>query len=257
MSERASYSRVYWSIVDDEKFAAIYDNDAHLAAWLRLLLIADQSHPASAHLPSNVRKASVKALADCALIDLSGSRYRIHGLDAERNRRRDSATRLRTGRDPEGSQQGPNRDPTGTQSLGTHRAEGRAEDETRRDEGNAPATNDPWNDAEHEARVWLANHGCELRPGNGYDQKLVTAVQAHGVNAVVGMFDRLATAGTRNGDIKGFLFGAIDALDARSRPNLTVLAQEDRAVDANRSTQRAVAKTQAYLASLRNTKADA
>jgi hypothetical protein len=92
MSERAAYSRVYWSIVDDEKFASIYHDDHHLAAWLRLLLVADQSYPASGQVPAGVRRASVKALADVGLIDPMGvGRYRIHGLDAERKRRSDPA----------------------------------------------------------------------------------------------------------------------------------------------------------------------
>jgi hypothetical protein len=54
-------------------------------------------------------------------------------------------------------------------------------------------------------------------------------VAAHGVNAVVGMFDRLAEAGTKNGDTKGFLFGAKDALNARTRPDLRALEREDAA----------------------------
>lgn len=128
MSERAAYSRVYWSIIDDPKFATIYDDDHHLAAWLRLLLIADQAHPASAHLPSNVRRASVKALADVGLVDLTAGRYRIHGLDAERGRRREAATRLRTIPYPTGPQAGPN----GTPELPY--TPGRRRDETRRDE---------------------------------------------------------------------------------------------------------------------------
>lgn len=91
MSERQPYSRVYWSIIDDPKFAAIYDDDRHLAAWLRLLIAADQTFPASAHIPSGCQRASVKALVDCGLVDVSGRRYRIHGLDAERAKRTDSA----------------------------------------------------------------------------------------------------------------------------------------------------------------------
>lgn len=109
MSERAAYSRVYWSIVDDPKFAAIYDDDHHLAAWMRLLLVADQSHPASAHVPAGCRRASVRALIDAGLVDMvTGTTYRIHGLDAERSRRRLAATRDRLGDQP-----GPNRDPAG------------------------------------------------------------------------------------------------------------------------------------------------
>jgi len=110
VSERAAYSRLYWTIVDDPKFVTIYDDDHHFAAWTRMLMIADQAHPASAHLPSNVRRASVTALADAGLIDLQpGHRYRVRGLDAERERRRVAATtrgpfgtRTVTGRSPEG-----------------------------------------------------------------------------------------------------------------------------------------------------------
>jgi hypothetical protein len=130
VSERASYSRVYWSIVDDPKFVTIYDSDTHLAAWLRLLLIADQAHPASAHLPSNVRRSSVKALAECELIDLlPGSRYRVHGLDAERERRRLAATSrppMPPRRGPNGTQTVPEPGPLPPGTTGLRR------DETRR-----------------------------------------------------------------------------------------------------------------------------
>jgi hypothetical protein len=86
------YSRVYWRIVDDERFADIYGSDAHLAAWLRLLLGADQAWPASAPLPANVRRGSVQALVTCGLVDLRpGGFYRIHGLDAERGKRQTQA----------------------------------------------------------------------------------------------------------------------------------------------------------------------
>lgn len=91
MAERAPYSRVYWGIVDDPKFAIVYDDDHALATWLRLLLIADQAHPASGHLPSGCRKATVQALAEAKLIRVTGSRFRITGLDAERNMRSESA----------------------------------------------------------------------------------------------------------------------------------------------------------------------
>lgn len=86
------YSRVYWRIVDDDRFADIYGNDSHLASWLRLLIGADQSWPASAPLPASVKRASVRALSGCGLVELRpGSMYRIHGLDAERGRRQSQA----------------------------------------------------------------------------------------------------------------------------------------------------------------------
>lgn len=125
MSERAPYSRVYWSVVDDPKFVAIYDDDRHLATWLRLLIVADQAHPASAPLPYGCRKASIAALVESGLVDLgTGNRYRIHGLDAERERRRTAATR-----DPRGTQPGPKGDPEGPGTTGLSQAEP-SQDET-------------------------------------------------------------------------------------------------------------------------------
>jgi len=91
MAERAPYSRVYWGIVDDPKFETIYDDDRHLAAWLRLLLMADQAHPASASIPAGIRPSSVAALVSARLIRVTGRRFRITGLDAERDKRSESA----------------------------------------------------------------------------------------------------------------------------------------------------------------------
>lgn len=240
MSERAPYSRVYWSIVDDPKFLNIYDNDRHLATWLRLLIAADALWPASCPIPGNVRKDSVAALAESGLIDLGpGYRFRIHGLDSERGRRRDAA-RTPPKRGPDGTHPGPER----VQRPGPKPRR----DETRRDEQNA---RDPWDDPEHQAVVWLAKHGCALQPHSGYYRNLVTMVESHGINAVVGMLDRLAAAGTKDGDVKGYVFGAKDALDAQTRPSLTALAKDDRAEEVDRVHQRELAKTQAYLRNLR------
>ncbi|HTR71890.1 MAG TPA: hypothetical protein VMH41_16900 [Mycobacteriales bacterium] len=126
MSERAAYSRVYWSIIDDEKFANVYDDDRALATWLRLLLVADQAWPASAHVPANVNRKALMILSLAGLVDFDqrgGARYRIHGLDAERTRRKEAATRP-----PSGPQLVPNRDPNGPGTTGLRR------DETSRDE---------------------------------------------------------------------------------------------------------------------------
>jgi hypothetical protein len=105
VSERAPYSRVYWEIADDPKFATVFDSDSNLAAWLRLLLIADQAYPASGNLPTNCKRAAFRALEEAGLITLTGSRFRISGLEAERERRSRSG--------PRGPQQVPNRSPVG------------------------------------------------------------------------------------------------------------------------------------------------
>lgn len=145
MSERAAYSRLYWTIVDDPKFQHVYDDDRAFAAWVRLLMIADQAWPATAHLPAGIRRQAVEILAGAGLVDLQpGGRYRIHGLDAERTRRRDAATRKNRGDDggdnPTAPQPVPNRDPDGPYTSGLRRGGDEEENETRKDEGDASAT---------------------------------------------------------------------------------------------------------------------
>lgn len=126
MSERQPYSRVYWSIRQDPKFRGIYSDDHHLAAWLRLLIAADATWPAPADIPANARKSSVTALSECGLVDLLGDgMFTIHGLDAERGRRREAASR-----GPSATQTEPKRDPDARSRAGV--AELR-QDETSRD----------------------------------------------------------------------------------------------------------------------------
>ena len=82
------YSRVYWRAIDDSKFRDIWADDAALAAWLRLLVAADMAWPASASLYHGVRKVALDKLVAVKLVDLiTGHRFRIHGLDAERAKR--------------------------------------------------------------------------------------------------------------------------------------------------------------------------
>jgi hypothetical protein len=86
------YVRVYYRIIDDPKFAAVYDNDPALATWLRLLLAADAMYPAPAPLPRGVKRPALARLVDAELIDLMpGDRYRLHGLHGERERRQEQA----------------------------------------------------------------------------------------------------------------------------------------------------------------------
>lgn len=85
MSDRP-YARVYHEIVDDPKFERVYGNDKALAAWLRMLLIADAMYPTSAPMPP--RNPTVRLLIDCGLVvEKPGNRYAIKGLEAERERR--------------------------------------------------------------------------------------------------------------------------------------------------------------------------
>ena len=145
MSERAPYSRVYWTIRSDDRLAAVYADDRHLATWLRLLMAADMAWPAPADMPSSVRKSSVQALVDAGVVSLcGGGMFTFHGLDAERGRRRLAATRNRLGQDPDGPaggpspspvapQPGPRRDPDGLSTPGRSRDEPRRAETSRDD----------------------------------------------------------------------------------------------------------------------------
>lgn len=82
------YSRVYWEILDDPKFTDVYDDDAALATWLRLLIVADMAYPAAAPLPAGTAEEPLSLLESAALIERVGrTRYRVRGLAAERERR--------------------------------------------------------------------------------------------------------------------------------------------------------------------------
>ena len=83
------YSRLYWRLSDE--FPEVYDDDARLALWTRLLVAADQAWPSAAFLPAFAEDGALHALVDCGLVEVDGKRYHIRGLDKERKRRRKSA----------------------------------------------------------------------------------------------------------------------------------------------------------------------
>lgn len=114
-----------------------------------------------------------------------------------------------------------------------------------------PAPSDPFDAPELPVLAWLARHGCDIRPGNGYHQKAVLAVERHGVDAFLETLERLATAGYRHGDVKGFLFDAIDTLDRQTRPKPTELAKAEHEDAERRAFQRRLDATQRNLADLR------
>ena len=96
---------------------------------------------------------------------------------------------------------------------------------------------------------WLAQHGCYVRPGNGYHVRLVTGVERHGAPAILAMFGKLARAGVIDGDTKGFVFGALDALNPR--PDLKALAAEDSEAQTKADFDKRVARTAAYIRDLK------
>lgn len=88
--KQRTYCRVYHEIVDDPKFRRVYDDDAALATWLRMLLVADAMYPASAPMPEVT--PAVELLMKVKLVKpRPGNRYIVAGLQAERERRTQSA----------------------------------------------------------------------------------------------------------------------------------------------------------------------
>jgi hypothetical protein len=86
------YSRIYWSVMSDEKFDGIRDDVRLFGSWSLLLVVADMAWPAPAYVPPVVPRAAIARLSDCGLIDLlDRHRYRVHGLDKERDKRSQSA----------------------------------------------------------------------------------------------------------------------------------------------------------------------
>jgi hypothetical protein len=84
------YVRVYYRILDDPKFEHVYPNDARLATWVRLLMVADNAWPHPAQVPRNVDPDALAFLVAVGLIDsLPNDLYRVHGMDAERMKRRE------------------------------------------------------------------------------------------------------------------------------------------------------------------------
>lgn len=114
MTARQPYSRVYWSIRDDQRLADIYGDDHALAAWLRSLIAADMAYPAPADLPRRCTPAAMRKLVTAGIVEPAGDGlFRFHGLAAERTRRR-GGSGTGPGPDRNGSQPGPEPDPNGS-----------------------------------------------------------------------------------------------------------------------------------------------
>ena len=140
MSDRAPYSRVYWSVMDDPKFDGIRSDVRLFGSWSLLLVVADMAYPAPAFVPRTVPKSALAKLSSAGLVDLlEGHLYRIRGLTAERERRKVAATT----RGPNGTRTVPKRDPDGyLDEAEQSKGRGRAEDETTRDDPNDDGRDD-------------------------------------------------------------------------------------------------------------------
>jgi hypothetical protein len=116
--------------MDDPKFDGVRDDVRLMGSWLSMLIAADMAYPTPAYIPPPVPKSAIRRLVEAGLVDLlDGHRFRIHGLDAEREKRRALAT---------------TRGPSGTRPVTVRYPDGdQAEAEQSRDEAKAQAPRDP------------------------------------------------------------------------------------------------------------------
>lgn len=227
MPTERPYSRVYWEILDDPKFETILPDVGHMGAWLKLLVSADMAHPSPAYLPP-VPKRSLQALTAVGLVDLlSGGRYRLRGLAAERSRRTAAASvgamRRWSGRNANALPSESERNAVGMPRRGID------EDETRRDEaGDAPDLTQAVDLIEK-----LSGRPFSHRPGSKVWDTLTADLRDFGLAQVTVAMNAVTDP---HPDVAQLVFGASRRLHPLSTPNGTapkghqVTAQEaDRA----------------------------
>lgn len=83
------YARFYFpEFIRD--YPAVYRDDAALATWMRLLVIAEQMWPMPPELPRSVRPRPLRVLTLAGLVAVDGTTFQLKGHDAERTRRSES-----------------------------------------------------------------------------------------------------------------------------------------------------------------------
>jgi hypothetical protein len=225
----ARFVRVYHSILDDERFREVYDDDHALALWLRLLLLADAIWPMPAHLPHGHRRAALARLVRAGLIELvDGGRYRVHGLDGERARRSEHARRASEARwqtPSNAASNAPRNAPSSpfsnaeriAESNAAGNAAGNAEampirrEEKRREILIARALGEGVQGEGDElaaVETWLASRRLAVDPASRAGTELARLVDRHGAAAVIAAVERLGPLT----DGRQAVYGALKAL---------------------------------------------
>lgn len=120
------YVKLYHVLMDEHP--SVWNSDAQLGAFVRLLVVADKFWPQWAPLPH--RTPAYRALKDCGLVieNMAGTSYTIQGLDKQRTRRSEHASHAassRWGNAPSNAQPMPSRaEQNRTEQIGAHASNG-------------------------------------------------------------------------------------------------------------------------------------
>lgn len=83
------FSLIFHAILEDEKFAEVYEDDALFACWVRLLMAADKAYPSPAPVPFGTDSVVFGRLCEIGLlVSLAHHHYIVKGMAAERERRK-------------------------------------------------------------------------------------------------------------------------------------------------------------------------
>lgn len=252
-AQQDPYSRVYWKF--RREYPDIYQDDATLGTWLRLLITAEGAYPAPADLPRRIRKSCLDKLVSAGLVTLEpGDTFIVKGLTAERSRRSEAA---RIG----GLASGRSRTPTTTvepplnerSTNGEPRRDETSRDKQSKDETSTPrpilvavksidgSTTEVDVTEQQPSSDWLRLRKVvsELtgepyplpNPESGYGAMAMGDLERHGFDRVARAYWELARRMKAEGNsrpmVKQLVFGANDTLNPVPKADDKARAEED------------------------------
>lgn len=210
------FVRVYHDDLQRD-YEAVWDDDHLMATWLRLLVVADKLWPSDGEIPRGTRPRPLAALVKLGLVlPRPSHRFRLKGLDADRQRRVDAARyasghRWPSDPDTDSNADGtpartPPRSPDGNPSHG-----GASPSAMALGAGMEKPTD------EDVVLIWLASVKATVQPnGNGHHRDLVGLVARHGVEPVLAAMKGRYAAGDRAKS--QLIYGAANELEPIHRP---------------------------------------
>lgn len=242
------YANVYFTIQTDERTASIWQDDALLGLWTRLLVLAEQAWPEPAYLPRSVNRRRLATLTDAGCIEVvDKDRYRFHGLDSERARRSAHGKAAADARwNAEGN--APSiAHPLLTRAGAVLPPSTSPSSSTSPIQENSTAVPAREDDADGVVLAWLSSHRAGIPEGGGLHLRLIDLVGRHGLDRVLLAMERIKPGSTA----RQYILGAENALDKIETPDLSDLNRAEREDEERRVFQSRLARTRALVTELR------